>query len=365
MARQPREQVSTSRSDIADFIEQGHESGYVRREELNALGERDGLESGDLEAIATSLLDSNVEIVDNAAEARQHEEDDAMAATLNALETEPSDTDLVQTYLREIGSVRLLTTDQEVELAKRVEAGDPMAIQEFVLANLRLVVSVAKKYLGRGLGLLDLVQEGNIGLMRAVQKYDWRRGYKFSTYAVWWIRQAITRAIADKSRTIRLPVHMGEAMSKMYGVTQRLTNELGREPTEEELAEALGAGTYEVRQALKATRAPISLETPVGEEEEGELGDFIVDEMAKAPDERAYERILKDETHKVLEETLTPRERLVLQLRFGLGNGHVYPLEKIGEKMGITRERVRQIEAQALYKLRRPQISRRLGDYGR
>ncbi len=362
MARQPREQASSGRSDIATFIEQGRESGYVRRADLDALSGRDGAESADLEAIATSLLDSNVEIVDSAAEARQHDDDEEIAATLNALETEPGDTDLVQTYLREIGNVRLLTLDQEIELAKRVEASDPTAIQEFVLANLRLVVSVAKKYLGRGLSLLDLIQEGNIGLMRAVQKYDWRRGYKFSTYAVWWIRQSITRAIADKSRVIRLPVHMGEALSKMYGVTQRLTNELGREPNEEELAAALGVGMYEAQQALKATRAPISLETPVGEEDEGELGDFIVDEMAKAPDERAYERILKDETHRVLEETLTPRERLVLQLRFGLGNGHVYPLEKIGEKMGITRERVRQIEAQALHKLRRPQVSRRLGE---
>ncbi len=365
MARQPHKHMTSDRSDMAAFIEQGHENGYVRRDGLKAAGERDGLESADIDALATSLLDNNVEIVESDEEARQHEDDDALSATLEALETEAADTDLVQTYLREIGSVRLLTTDQEVALAQRVEAGDETAIKEFVLANLRLVVSVAKKYLGRGLGLLDLVQEGNIGLMRAVQKYDWRRGYKFSTYAVWWIRQSITRAIADKSRTIRLPVHMGEALSKMYGVTQRLTSELGREPTEEELADALGTGMYEVRQALKATRPPISLESPVGEEEEGELGDFIVDEMAKAPDERAYERILKDETNRILEETLTPRERLVLQLRFGLGNGHVYPLEKIGEKMGITRERVRQIEAQALYKLRRPQISRQLGDYGR
>jgi len=364
MVRQSQQQTAPSRPDVAGFIEQGRENGYVRREELDALGERDDLENADLDAIATSLMDSNVEIVASAGEARQHEEDDELAATIEALETESGDTDLVQTYLREIGNVRLLTTSQEIELAKRVEAGDAMAIQEFVLANLRLVVSVAKKYLGRGLSLLDLIQEGNLGLMRAVQKYDWRRGYKFSTYAVWWIRQAITRAIADKSRTIRLPVHMGEALSKMYSVTQRLTADLGREPAEEEIADALGTGMFEVQQALKATRTPISLETPVGEEEEGELGDFIVDEAAKAPDERAYERILKDETHRVLEETLTPREQLVLQLRFGLGNGHVYPLEKIGEKMGITRERVRQIEAQALCKLRRPQISRRLSDYG-
>ncbi len=363
MNDKPHGQAAAHGVSVAGFIAQGHEKGYVRRGDLEALAQRDSLAPADVEAIADTLLDANIEVVQNEQEARQHEADDGLAAALDALETEPGDTDLVQTYLREIGNVPLLTMAQEVELAKRVEAGDGSAIQEFVLANLRLVVSVAKKYMGRGMGLLDLVQEGNIGLMRAVQKYDWRRGYKFSTYAVWWIRQAITRAIADKSRTIRLPVHMGEALSKMYGVTQQLTTELGREPTEEELAAALGAGMHEVRQALKATRAPISLETPVGEEEEGELGDFIVDESAKAPDERAYERILKDETHRVLQETLTTREQLVLQLRFGLGNGHVYPLEKIGEKMGITRERVRQIEAQALIKLRRPQVSRRLSEY--
>ena len=362
MAQQPLD-GDQDQPDVTDLIEQGRASGYVRRDDLAALAHRDSLDDAELDAIADALLDSDVEVVNDDEEARQHEQDDDLVDVLEALETELAGTDLVQTYLREIGNVRLLTTAQEIELAKRVEAGDDTAIQEFVLANLRLVVSVAKKYLGRGLTLLDLIQEGNIGLMRAVHKYDWRRGYKFSTYAVWWIRQAITRAIADKSRTIRLPVHMGEALSKMYNLTQRLTNELGREPTEEELAAALGTGTEEVHQALKATRTPISLESPVGEEEEGELGDFIVDEKAKAPDERAYERILKDETRRILEETLTPRERLVLQLRFGLGNGHVYPLEKIGEKMGITRERVRQIETQALHKLRHPRISRRLGGF--
>ena len=363
MAQQPQHSNSLDRSQVADLIERGREAGYVRRADLDRLAQTGGMGADDLEALADVLLESDIEIVVDEAEARQHEEDDELADVLESLATEYAATDLVQTYLREIGNVRLLTTAQEIELAKRVEAGDDSAIQEFVLANLRLVVSVAKKYLGRGLTLLDLIQEGNIGLMRAVHKYDWRRGYKFSTYAVWWIRQAITRAIADKSRTIRLPVHMGEALSKMYGVTQRLTNELGREPTDEELADALGAGAEDVQQAIKATRTPISLEMPVGDEEEGELGDFIVDEHDKAPDERAYERILKDETRQILEETLTPRERLVLQLRFGLGDGHVYPLEKIGETMGITRERVRQIESQALHKLRHPRVSRRLGGF--
>jgi RNA polymerase primary sigma factor len=349
---------------VLDLMEQGKADGYVRRDALLALAEREGMSEQDRQALTTALLDADVEIVDSEADLLQHVEDDDIAEALNALETEYAGTDLVQTYLREIGSVRLLTSAQEIELAKRVEAGDETAIQEFVLANLRLVVSVAKKYMGRGLTLLDLIQEGNLGLMRAVQKYDWRRGYKFSTYAVWWIRQAISRAIADKSRTIRLPVHMSEALSRMYTVSQQLTEQLGREPTDDELTAALGDGADEVWQALKASRTPISLETPVGEGDEGELGDFIVDEEAKGPDERAYEGLLKEETRQILEETLTPRERLVLQLRFGLGNGHVYPLEKIGTTLGVTRERVRQIEAQALHKLRHPRVSRRLSGFG-
>jgi RNA polymerase primary sigma factor len=254
--------------------------------------------------------------------------------------------------LREISRVPLLTGKQEIALAKRVEAGDEEAMRQFVLANLRLVVSVAKKYRGRGLSLLDLVQEGNMGLMHAVQKFDWRRGHRFSTYAVWWIRQAITRALANKARTIRLPVHMEEALGKMSGVMQRLGDELGREPTEKELAAAMGMQPQDVHQALQATRVPMSLDTPVGEEE-SELVDFIADEASKSPEDQAYEHLLTDETRHILEETLTPRERLVIQLRFGLGDGHVYPLDRIGKELGLTRERVRQIEAQALQKLRR------------
>lgn len=356
MPRRPKGQGQAKgpgTSGAAGVIEQGEERGYVRRDELEGLAEQDHVGEADLAAIEDHLLDHNVDIVDDEAEARQHEDDDALEAGLDALEMEPTgaDIDSTQTYLRDIAAVPLLTRDQEVELAKRVEAGDEDAMRRFVLANLRLVVSVAKKYRGRGMTFLDLIQEGNLGLMHAVQKYDYRRGYRFSTYAVWWIRQAVTRALANKSRVIRLPVHMGEALTKMSGVSQRLTIELGREPTDEELAKAMGMDPREVRQALDATRAPISLETPVGDEEQHAMGDFIVDEAAR-PDEQAAARILRDETRRLLQDTLTPRERLVLQLRFGLGDSHVYPLERIGQELGLTRERVRQLEVQALKKLR-------------
>jgi RNA polymerase primary sigma factor len=271
--------------------------------------------------------------------------------------------DPLLSYMRDIADVPLLTAQQEVELAKRIEQGDTEALEKFIMSNLRLVVSVAKRYTGRGLPLLDLIQEGNIGLMRAVQKYDWRKGFKFSTYATWWIRQAVTRAIADKARTIRLPVHMGEAITRLNQVTQRLTQELGREPTEEELASALGVSPQKVRDAIKAAHVPSSLEAPIGEEEESELADMVADEVSQRPEEAVYEMLLKRETQEALGAILTPREQLVLQLRFGLGNGHAYPLEKIGETLGITRERVRQIEAKALEKLRHPSVAKYLRSY--
>ena len=250
---------------------------------------------------------------------------------IEEVEEEPGADDALATYLREIRPVSLLTAAQEVDLAQRIEAGDEAAMQHFILANLRLVVNIAKKYQGRGFSLLDLIQEGNIGLMRAVQKFDWRRGYRFSTYATWWIRQAIT---------------------KVRDATERLTQRLGRDPTEEEVAGELGVTVTELDEMLRSSAAPVSLETPVGEDETDVLGDLLPDENAIAPEDRAFERTLKEEANHALEETLSHRERLVLQLRFGLGDGQVYPLEKIGEQLGLTRERVRQIENEALRKLR-------------
>jgi RNA polymerase primary sigma factor len=353
MTAQPKKHTLHDRSAMADLIAEGEEKGYVRQDDFAEVAEHEGLSDAEVDTIEEALSAADVEVVADAEEERQHEEDQARAEELDALDTAPADTDLTTAYLREIARVPLLSREQEVALAKRVEAGDEEAMRQFVLANLRLVVSVAKKYRGRGLSFLDLIQEGNMGLMQAVQKFDWRRGHRFSTYAVWWIRQAITRALANKARTIRLPVHMEEALGKMSGVMQRLGDELGREPSEEELAAAMGMQPQEVHQALQATRVPMSLETPVGEEEESALVDFIVDEADKSPEDQAYEHLLTDETRHILEETLTPRERLVIQLRFGLGDGRVYPLDRIGKKLGLTRERVRQIEAQALQRLRR------------
>ncbi|HLG79321.1 MAG TPA: sigma-70 family RNA polymerase sigma factor [Ktedonobacteraceae bacterium] len=270
------------------------------------------------------------------------------------------ESDAVMTYLREIGRVPMITHEREIELAKRIENGDRDAMKQFILANLRLVVSIAKRYVGRGLTLLDLIQEGNIGLIRAVQRYDWRRGHRFSTHATWWIRQAISRAVADKGRTIRLPVYVNTALNRIRRERQRLLQELGREPTELELAEATGLDPIRMVELQSAPGAPVSLELPVGEDEEQELGDVLPDTEASSPEELATTQTLKDEVQRVLESVLTPREQLVLQLRFGLGNGQAHPLEQVGRELGITRERVRQIEAGALAKLRQPPVLERL-----
>ncbi len=279
----------------------------------------------------------------------------------NAVNTpDAGESDAVMTYLREIGRVPMITHDREIELAQRIEKGDRGAQKQFILANLRLVVSIAKRYVGRGLTLLDLIQEGNIGLIRAVQRYDWRRGHRFSTHATWWIRQAISRAVADKGRTIRLPVYVNTALNRIRRERQRLLQELGREPTEIELAEATGLDPLRMIELQAAPGAPVSLELPVGEDEEQELGDVLADTESASPEDVATTQTLKDEVQRVLESVLTPREQLVLQLRFGLGNGQAHPLEQVGRELGITRERVRQIEAGALAKLRQPPVLDRL-----
>ena len=289
---------------------------------------------------------------------RRRRSEDQDENTVNA--TDAGESDAVMTYLREIGRVPMITHEREIELAQRIERGDRDAMKQFILANLRLVVSIAKRYVGRGLTLLDLIQEGNIGLIRAVQRYDWRRGHRFSTHATWWIRQAISRAVADKGRTIRLPVYVNTALNRIRRERQRLLQELGREPTEQELAEATGLDPIRMVELQAAPGAPVSLELPVGEDEEQELGDVLADTESASPEDIATSHTLTDEVQRVLESVLTPRERLVLQLRFGLGNGQAHPLEQVGRELGITRERVRQIEAGALAKLRQPPVLERL-----
>ncbi len=270
--------------------------------------------------------------------------------------------DPVRMYLKEIGKVTLLSSDEEIELAQRMEQGDEDAKKRLAEANLRLVVSIAKRYVGRGMQFLDLIQEGNLGLIKAVEKFDYRKGYKFSTYATWWIRQAITRAIADQARTIRIPVHMVETINKLIRVSRQLLQELGREPSSEEIAEVMELPVERVREILKISQEPVSLETPIGEEEDSHLGDFIQDDNVPVPADAAAFAVLKEELMKVLD-TLTEREQKVLRLRFGLDDGRARTLEEVGKEFNVTRERIRQIEAKALRKLRHPSRSRKLKDF--
>ena len=270
--------------------------------------------------------------------------------------------DPVRMYLKEIGKVPLLTADEEIELAQRMEEGDEEAKKRLAEANLRLVVSIAKRYVGRGMLFLDLIQEGNLGLIKAVEKFDYRKGYKFSTYATWWIRQAITRAIADQARTIRIPVHMVETINKLIRVSRQLLQELNREPTPEEIAKEMKKPVGRVRDILKISQEPVSLETPIGEEEDSHLGDFIKDENVPVPDKAAAYTLLREDLDEVLK-TLTEREQKVLCLRFGLEDGRARTLEEVGKEFNVTRERIRQIEAKALRKLRHPSRSRKLRDY--
>ena len=293
-----------------------------------------------------------------AAEAAGAKEIDLESALSKSISVE----DPVRMYLKEIGKVPLLTAEEEVELAKRMEAGDEYAKQKLCEANLRLVVSIAKKYMGRGMLFLDLIQEGNLGLIKAVDKFDYRKGYKFSTYATWWIRQAITRSIADQARTIRIPVHMVETINKLIRVSRQMLQEQGREPTPDEIAAEMGITTEKVREIMKIAQEPVSLETPIGEEEDSHLGDFIPDEDAPAPADAAAFTMLKEQLVDVLS-TLTDREQKVLKLRYGLGDGRARTLEEVGKEFDVTRERIRQIEAKALRKLRHPTRSKKLKDY--
>lgn len=270
--------------------------------------------------------------------------------------------DPVRMYLKEIGRVPLLTGDEEIKLAQRMEQGDEEAKRRLAEANLRLVVSIAKRYVGRGMLFLDLIQEGNLGLIKAVEKFDYNKGYKFSTYATWWIRQAITRAIADQARTIRIPVHMVETINKLIRVSRQLLQELGREPQPEEIGKEMDISVERVREIMKIAQEPVSLETPIGEEEDSHLGDFIEDQDALAPAEAASFMLLKEQLEEVLD-TLTPREEKVLRLRFGLDDGRARTLEEVGQHFGVTRERIRQIEAKALRKLRHPSRSKKLKDF--
>ena len=327
---------------ILEYLEKANID--VVNSSIEETGKEDDLLLGDEDDIILSEEDE-VEIIDD-------------VDVLEGVSTE----DPVRMYLKEIGNVPLLSTEEEIELAKKVEEGDEAAKKKLTEANLRLVVSIAKKYVGRGMPFLDLIQEGNMGLMKAVDKFDYSKGYKFSTYATWWIRQAITRAIADQARTIRIPVHMVETINKLIRVSRQLLQELGREPTPEEIAEEMNMPVDRVREILKISQEPVSLETPIGEEEDSHLGDFIQDDNVPVPSDAAAFTLLKEQLVEVLG-TLTEREQKVLRLRFGLDDGRARTLEEVGKEFNVTRERIRQIEAKALRKLRHPSRSRKLKDY--
>ena len=325
------------------------------------------LEGRAIDQLVQEFEDNGISIVDNDGNPSNlslKKQKDVEKAELNDM-TAPASVrmnDPVRMYLKEIGRVPLLNADQEIDLAKRIENNDDEAKQELAEANLRLVVSIAKRYVGRGMSFLDLIQEGNMGLMKAVDKFDYRLGFKFSTYATWWIRQAITRAIADQARTIRIPVHMVETINKLIRIQRQLLQDLGREPTPEEIGAEMDMSTDKVREILKIAQEPVSLETPIGEEDDSHLGDFIEDKDATSPEQHASYELLKEQLEEVLD-TLTDREENVLRLRFGLNDGRTRTLEEVGRVFGVTRERIRQIEAKALRKLRHPSRSNQLKDF--
>ena len=362
------------KNDIQELLEKGKAKGSLTNEEILEVLDEEELDVENMEKLMETIENLGIEVtgyndesfsdieaglanVDNMGEFSDEGDGEAVLGQEGLIIDDP-----VKMYLKEIGKVDLLSTEQELELAEKMAGGDEMAKQKLVESNLRLVVSIAKRYVGRGMFFLDLIQEGNLGLMKAVEKFDYTKGYKFSTYATWWIRQAITRAIADQARTIRIPVHMVETINKVLRVSRQLLQELGREATTEEIAAKMNMSVEKVRDIMKLAQEPVSLETPIGEEEDSHLGDFIPDDDAPAPAEAASYTLLREQLCEVLH-TLTPREEHVLKLRFGLEDGRTRTLEEVGKVFNITRERIRQIEAKALRKLRHPSRSKRLRDY--
>lgn len=352
------------------LLEQGKKQGTLTYEGIASNLAHYDLDSDQMDEFYEVLSDHGIELLEDNAD------EDDVDPDIHQIEKEEEEFDLndlsvppgvkindpVRMYLKEIGRVDLLSAEEEVELAERIEKGDEEAKKRLAEANLRLVVSIAKRYVGRGMLFLDLIQEGNMGLIKAVEKFDHRKGFKFSTYATWWIRQAITRAIADQARTIRIPVHMVETINKLIRVQRQLLQDLGREPSPEEIAEEMDLTPDKVREILKIAQEPVSLETPIGEEDDSHLGDFIEDQEATSPSDHAAYELLKEQLEDVLD-TLTDREENVLRLRFGLDDGRTRTLEEVGKVFGVTRERIRQIEAKALRKLRHPSRSKRLKDF--
>ena len=363
--------------EVQTLIKRGKEKGSLNNADFEEVLEKTDLDPEEIDSIYLLLQKEGIDLTFQDMDIETDDIDldiDIDVAELEEIEIEDDpvkDIDLgdsvsvndpVRLYLKEIGKVPLLTAEQEMGIAKRMEAGDDEAKKELAEANLRLVVSIAKRYVGRGMSFLDLIQEGNLGLIKAVEKFDYTKGFKFSTYATWWIRQAITRAIADQARTIRIPVHMVETINKLIRVSRQLLQELGREPTPAEIGKEMGFSEEKVREIQKIAQDPVSLETPIGEEEDSHLGDFIEDDNAPAPSEAASYALLKEQLMEVLN-TLTEREEKVLRLRFGLDDGRARTLEEVGKEFNVTRERIRQIEAKALRKLRHPSRSKKLKDY--
>ncbi|WP_414843061.1 RNA polymerase sigma factor RpoD [Levilactobacillus zymae] len=353
---------------VRALIKNTKKAGHMTYDELtDKVASPYSLDAKQMDKLLETISDAGISVVDAKGEPDPRAVKAQKAVSKEELKEASTTTgvkinDPVRMYLKEIGRVSLLTADQEVALALRIEKGDEAAKQELAEANLRLVVSIAKRYVGRGMQFLDLIQEGNMGLMKAVEKFDYRKGFKFSTYATWWIRQAITRAIADQARTIRIPVHMVETINKLIRIQRQLLQDLGREPTPEEIGAEMDMPTEKVREILKIAQEPVSLETPIGEEDDSHLGDFIEDQDATSPADHAAYELLKEQLESVLD-TLTDREENVLRLRFGLDDGRTRTLEEVGKVFGVTRERIRQIEAKALRKLRHPSRSKQLKDF--